>query len=468
MEVQTRLDYQSSEQCDVTEQKSPLASSQLEPTVALLHCYDLIEDFADTIGLSLEAYCKEFSCNYMFGYANALKAVGVRTVLFYISARVTEPVRFINELSGITIHVLPAPKIYRAFRSLRSGRRQMLNIDGEFSKNSDISDRTKSSLLTPLKNAVSSLGTYVSTPLGLLARELRGEGCQAILCQSYEYARFDACVLLGQLMRMPVVATFQGGGCEPRSFIEYLIRPLSLRACKGLIVAPQGERQRVLSRYKMPTAKVARIFNPLDVETWQAIDRSEARAELGIPLDARVLVSHGRIEIYNKGLDILLEAWDQICRDRPDKDLRLLLVGTGSDANELRQRITAMQLRGVMWRDEFVNDRTVIQKYLSAADVYTLASRSEGFPIAPTEAMACGLPVVATDAPGMAEILEGGEVSGGLVVPLEDAKALASGLGRVLDDEDWGREMGKRARRRVEEYFSPEAIGKQLRDFLWK
>lgn len=458
------LNYQDVGQKAINEQES--IATVKPPTIALLHCYDLIEDFADTIGLSLEAYCQEFSCNYMFGYANALKAVGVRTVLFYISARVTEPVKFINELSGITIHVLPVPKIYRAFRSLRSGRRQRLNIDGEFSKNSDLNNHTTASLLTPLKSAVGSWGTYISTPLGLLARELQREGCDAILCQSYEYARFDACVFLGQLMQMPVFATFQGGGCEPRSFVEYLLRPLALRACTGLIIAPQAERERVLSRYKMPTAKVARIFNPLDVAVWQSIERSEARTALGIPLDARVVVTHGRIEIHNKGLDILLEAWEQICQERPDKDLRLLLVGTGSDANELRQRIAAMQLRGVIWLDEFVNDRTVIQRYLSAANVYTLASRNEGFPIAPTEAMACGLPVVAAAAPGMAEILEGGETSGGLVVPREDAKALASALGRVLDDEAWGREMGKRARRRVEEYFSPEAIGKQLRNFL--
>lgn len=460
------LDYQSCEQRDENRQELLIEKPQRSPTIALLHCYDLIEDFADTIGLSLEAYCKEFSCNYMFGYANALKTVGVRTVLFYISARVTEPVRFINELSGITIHVLPAPKIYRAFRTLRSGRRQMLNMDGEFSKNSDISDRTNSSVLKPFKSAVSSLGTYISTPLGLLARELRREGCDAIVCQSYEYARFDACVFLGQLMHMPVFATFQGGGCEPRSFIEYLIRPLSLHTCKGLIISPQGERQRVLSRYKMPAAKVARIFNPLDVEAWQAIERSEARTALGISLDTKIVVSHGRIEIHNKGLDILLKAWEQICRERPDKDLRLLLLGTGSDANELRQRIAAMQLRGVVWRDEFVNDRTVIQRYLSAADVYTLASRNEGFPIAPTEAMACGLPVVAADAPGIAEILEGGELSGGIVVPREDATALALALGRILDDKAWGRELGERARRRIEDYFSLEAIGKQLRDFL--
>jgi starch synthase len=125
-----------------------------------------------------------------------------------------------------------------------------------------------------------------------------------------------------------------------------------------------------------------------------------------------------------------------------------------------------MQLRGVMWLDEFVHDRSIIRRYLSAADVYTLSSRNEGFPTAPIEAMACGLPVVAADANGVPDILEGGEASGGLVVPREDARALALALGRVLDDEAWGCEMGKRAQCRAENYFSSEAVGKQLRDFL--
>jgi starch synthase len=119
-----------------------------------------------------------------------------------------------------------------------------------------------------------------------------------------------------------------------------------------------------------------------------------------------------------------------------------------------------------MWLNEFVNDRTVIQRYLSAADVYSLASRQEGFPVAPIEAMACNLPVVAADAPGVPDILEGGEVSGGLVVPREDATALAQALGRVLDDQAWGRELGDQARSRAESCFTPEIVGKQLSDVL--
>lgn len=457
------LDYQNT--LTKVNQQLPINNSIAKPKVAFLHCYDLIEDFADSIGLSLEAYCQEFACNYMFGYANALKLVGGQAVLFYISARVTEAVSFTNVAGGVKIIVLPAPKLYRLYRTVRSLRRQMLGMDGTNHKSHSLPN-TRRSLLTPLKSVVNSLGTYISTPIIQLTHELRREGCQAILCQEYEYARFDICVLLGRLIGMPVYATFQGGGFAPRSIIEYFVRPLVLHACQGLIIAPQGERQRVLEGYNLPNTKVARIFNPLDTEVWQPCDRNQGRLALDIPLDAKVVVSHGRIEIHTKGLDILLEAWEQLCRTRPDQDLRLLLLGTGRDANELKERIARMQLRGVMWRNEFVNERDLIKQYLSVADVYTLASRFEGFPIAPTEAMACGLPVVAADAPGIAEILEGGEISGGLIVPKEDATALASNLGRILDDESWRCQMGKLARQRMEEYFSPEVIGKQLHNFF--
>ena len=88
----------------------------------------------------------------------------------------------------------------------------------------------------------------------------------------------------------------------------------------------------------------------------------------------------------------------------------------------------------VRWIDRFVHDREDLKTYLCAADVYTLPSRHEGFAIAPLEAMACGLPVVAADTSGVADLVPDGEASGGVVVPREDATALASALGRLLDD----------------------------------
>ncbi len=441
-------------------------SNQSEPTIALLHCYDLIDDFLDSINISFETFCKEFVGSWMFGYINALKQVGVRTVLFCISARVDRPLRFTHVPTGALICVLPPSGIYHAYRAVR---RKSLKAYGaseaQSFKNIQDDSTLRRSLLTPVKDLAKSVGTYLSTPLGLLASELRRENCQAILCQEYEYARFDSCVLLGKLMRLPVFATFQGGD-RTQSWLEVLPRQLAFRGCTGAIVATQTEIERIQAWYGIPSSKIARIFNPVDVTAWQASDRSEARAALGIPLNARVVAWHGRVEIERKGLDILLDAWQQICGERSEQDLRLILVGTGSDAEQLRQRIDEMQLNGVIWINEFVSDRTVIQRYLSAADVYTLPSRQEGFPLAPIEAMACSLAVVAADAPGVSDILEEGEVSGGLIVPRGDTRALALALGRVLDDRTWSQQLGQYGRRRAESCFSVEVIGKQLRDVL--
>jgi starch synthase len=111
-------------------------------------------------------------------------------------------------------------------------------------------------------------------------------------------------------------------------------------------------------------------------------------------------------------------------------------------------------------------DRAEMRQYLSAADVYVFPSRHEGFPVAPLEAMACGLPIVAASAPGVADIFHQGEESGGLVVPTGDATLLARHLGRLLDDDVAARILGSRARVRVEQAFSLNTVGAQLHQFL--
>ena len=118
------------------------------------------------------------------------------------------------------------------------------------------------------------------------------------------------------------------------------------------------------------------------------------------------------------------------------------------------------------WVDQWVHHRGLIRRYLSSADVYVFPSRGDACPNAVIEAMACGLPIVASNVNGIRDILEGDEQSGGLLVPPGDARALAQALGRVLNDHALARDLRLRAQYRAGKNFSMELVGKQLRSFL--
>jgi glycosyltransferase involved in cell wall biosynthesis len=244
------------------------------------------------------------------------------------------------------------------------------------------------------------------------------------------------------------------------------MRRLALRWCSGVIIGSATERQRVRRRYRLPESMIASIPNPLDVRRWQPVDRPKARRELRLPLNRRIVIWHGRVQIERKGLDLLLQAWRTVCADRPQKQPLLMLVGSGRDADVLRHHMADLPDGTVHWVDEFVHDREQIWRLLSAADVATLPSRHEGFPVATLEAMACALPVVAADVSGVRDLLQAvPDTDTGIIVPPEDAGALADALGILVDDVELSRRLGGSARAVAEE-FSLEDVGRRLAQVL--
>ncbi|WP_455387552.1 glycosyltransferase family 4 protein [Petrachloros mirabilis] len=423
------------------------ARGSSRPTVGILIYPELFEDWLEHIDISFEAFLDEMMGSWMFGYIESLKHMDIEPVTIGFSARVKVTTRFIHRPTGTTVCLLPATRFYRAMRVARNAVQGATFVGSRW-----------------IRAILRLLTAYSCTPIRAFRRELCETGYAAILVQDYETGRFDVTVLLGKLAGIPVFATFQGVGPWRRIF--HFIRGWAMRNCGGLIIAAETEAERVTSCYGVPASKVARIYNPLAVASWTPVNKAKARAELGIPPAAEVAVWHGRIALDQKGLDILIAAWEDVCQSRPTADLRLILIGMGPDGEELDSIIRKSAVRGVVRINKWIHDTILLRQYLGAADLFVFASRYEGFPLAPMEAMACGLPVVASAASGMRDILQDGWNSGGAVVPCENPHALSVEILRLLRNPSLREEIGRSARSRIQTMFSTNAVGSQLADVL--
>lgn len=132
---------------------------------------------------------------------------------------------------------------------------------------------------------------------------------------------------------------------------------------------------------------------------------------------------------------------------------QLVLVGDGPDQDACRA--LAHEL-GLGPRAIFLGERDAIPELMAPADVFALSSREESFGLSALEAMACGTPVVSTDAGGVHEVVEHG-VSG-LLSPVEDLGAFARNLATLLGDRALAKRMGAAAREQAVERFSRERV----------
>jgi glycosyltransferase involved in cell wall biosynthesis len=237
-----------------------------------------------------------------------------------------------------------------------------------------------------------------------------------------------------------------------------------MRLCSGLIIGPVAEAERVRKEYGIDPSKVTQIFNPLSKDIWEDTNRRLARKKLGLPAEAQIISWHGRIEIFKKGLDVLIESFVRLVQGRRHPNIHLAVLGAGPDSEEFMRKLEPVR-SNVSWIDRFVSDRKFIRTFLSAGDVYAFPSRMEGLPVAPTEAMACGLPVVAARASGVHDIFIDGESSGGIIVPPGDVDAFAQGLGKLLGNTSLRQVLSEHARYRARA-FSMEIVGPQLREVL--
>lgn len=164
------------------------------------------------------------------------------------------------------------------------------------------------------------------------------------------------------------------------------------------------------------------------------------------------LIAVGRLH-HDKGFDILLEAFSLLKEEHPQ--WQLIVLGEGEERERLEVQREALHLGERVSFPGRVKDP---YSFLKAASLFVMPSRTEGFPLALCEALACGLPVVCTDcAGGVRDIIE--DTVNGMLVPKENAPALAQALGRLMTDAELRRRLSARAPEVVERFSMSKVMG---------
>jgi hypothetical protein len=216
-----------------------------------------------------------------------------------------------------------------------------------------------------------------------------------------------------------------------------------------------------------PAPRVRRrlvVRNFVDVARFEHAEGADrARQSLGVPPGAALVVSNGLF--HRKAPDVFLDAAARLAA-APACPARFVLLGEAAPgqedfASELRQRAAEPPLAG---RVVFAGFRDDMPAILKAADLYVSPSRNEALPIAITQAMAAGTPVVATDTGDCAALLEHGRL--GLVVPPGDPAALADAIASVLADRPAALERARLAREAVRAKYAGPGFWRPVEDFL--
>lgn len=225
---------------------------------------------------------------------------------------------------------------------------------------------------------------------------------------------------------VPCVIGALGSDIHVRSGLNTLMTRRTIQAADALITVSEAMRQTAIHTFGGQPKKVHTIVNGFNTSVFHLRDRDEMRQKLGMPIQEESVIYVGRF-IEAKGMRELITAFTQLRAQRPQ--CRLNLVGDGVMKEELAALIQRENLGDAVRMPGGLPPEQVAE-WISASDVLTLPSWSEGYPNAVVEGAACGRPVVATDVGGTREILD---ASNGLLIPAKNPTALLAALNQALD-----------------------------------
>jgi D-inositol-3-phosphate glycosyltransferase len=314
-----------------------------------------------------------------------------------------------------------------------------------------------------------------------LQRHVDAEGLRYDLIHAHYWLSAEVASRLAARWNVPIVQMFHTLGLVKREVMDedvggetdvrITIERGAARDSAAVVAASEIEADELRTLYEADDRKLWIIPCGVDPSVFRPMRQADAREATGRDQCERLILFVGRIEQI-KGIDVLLRALALLFRRRPDMraDTCLLVVGGALDAGdgeaetekieELRRLVRENGMEGNV---DFVGsrDQPALALHYAAADVCAVPSLTESFGLVALEAMACGIPVVATRVGGMQTVVEDGE--SGLLVPAGDDAALAEAIARVLTDHRLRMHLAHGARSRAERY-TWQAVGDRIVD----
>ena len=231
---------------------------------------------------------------------------------------------------------------------------------------------------------------------------------------------------------------------------------IGYRLADAIVTTSKGVADDLVSSFGVPRDRIRIVHNPVDITAIQA-----AAFEPLEPAHERVwshpaIVAAGRLADA-KNYPLLIEAFSALRRTLP---ARLFILGQGDREAQLRAQIGALGLDGDVVLCGFQQNPW---KYIARADVFAMSSAYEGFGNVLVEAMACGVPVVATSSPGSREVVRDGH--DGLIVERHEPAPLAEALARVLGDAPLRARMAAEALKSAQRFALPVVVAEHDRVF---
>ena len=267
---------------------------------------------------------------------------------------------------------------------------------------------------------------------------------------------------VAKVLGVPIVLSLHTAGFdEPATILRHgRLARWALKA-PSLYVTVSPHLADACTAAGLPPNKIRHVPNGVNLERfWPAapLERATIRRSLGLPPDSRIVLFVGFFS-REKQPHVLFDAWLRL----QERGLVSTLVFVGATrssyfevdnrlADDMRARARAA---GVSDRLLFAEPTPRIDDYYRSADVFALPSSREGLPVALLEAMASGVPAVASRLPGSTDVVIDDGRTGVLVAP-GDVGALADAIGRLLTDRAWATELGKAARQCVASDFSAD------------